>query len=353
MAGSPALRVVHVVCSDQFAGVERSVLLSTRAMIERGHRVTVIGGESVAMAEPLAGLGVPWRPATSMLAAAGELWRHGRVDVVHAHMTSAETAAVLSRVRNRGRLVVTRHFGQRRGLTPLGGLAARVINRVPHTEISISRYVQSTIGVPSTIVHHGVENASAVDHLRSKQVVVIQRLETEKATNVAIRAWSRAGLADDGWELVIAGDGSDRAVLQSLADAEGVAGSVRFLGHVRDVQVLRKSAAIQLATPPHEHFGLSVLEAMAVGLPVVASDGGAHPELLGDDYPMLYPPNDVDAAACRLRELAGDAAQRRTLGATLRRRQQERFSLPAHGRALEALYFRALGTLSVVATHDR
>ena len=76
---------------------------------------------------------------------------------------------------------------------------------------------------------------------------------------------------------------------------------------------------------------------MAVGLPVVAADGGAHRELLGpDQVPLLFAIGDVDAAAERLRGLADDGELRRRVGRTLRARQQEQFSLAAHGEALEA-----------------
>ena len=301
------------------------------------------------MEEPLSRLGVPWWPAATTLGAARKLWRQGKVDIVHAHMTAAESAALPNRLRNGGRLVVTRHFGQRRGLTALGGLAARVINKMPHTEVAISRYVQSTIGVPSKVVHHGIDDAPAVDPSRSKVVLVIQRLEVEKRTSIALRAWRLAGLASDGWQLIVAGDGTDRAALESLARAEGIASSVRFLGHVWDVDGLRGDAAIQVASPPSEHFGLSVLEAMARGLPVVACDGGAHRELVGESYPMLFPLGDVAAAAACLQSLAINPSMRSSLGRELRRRQQEHFSLRAHGEALEAVYLDALGRTSVSA----
>ncbi len=256
-------------------------------------------------------------------------------------MTAAEWAAVMARRRTGGALVMTRHFAQRRGRTVRGRLASAVIDRVAHHELAISKFVAGAVASES-VVYHGIDDRPPA-LTEGKRVVVIQRLEPEKGTDLAVRAWARSGLGDEGWELVLAGDGSERSALESIARSTGVAGSVTFLGRVEDVDQLRATAAMQFATPANEHFGLSVLEAMAVGLPVVAADGGAHRELLGSDQaPLLFAIGDVDAAAQRLRALAGDSELRRRVGRALRARQQERFSLDAHGEALEAAYRAAI-----------
>lgn len=332
---------MHVVCTDNFAGAERSVVLSSRAIADRGHRVTVIGGEAATMRRLLEGSGVDWRPGATIPAGIRALASVGRADIVHAHMTAAELAAVAARPFHRGRLVVTRHFAQHRGLSPVGHLAAAVVNHTQRTEIAISAFVAERLECPSTIVHHGIEDRPAVVG-DGRTVVVVQRLEAEKHTGVAIRAWKASGLGGEGWRLQIAGDGAERAALQALATGEGVRSSVDFLGRVDDVDALRAGAALQLATPPTEHFGLSVLEAMAVGLPVIAADGGAHRELLGDEDAALFAVGSVGAAAAVLRALALDPVARQGLGQRLQARQRERFSLAAHGEALERVYRSAV-----------
>jgi glycosyltransferase involved in cell wall biosynthesis len=105
--------------------------------------------------------------------------------------------------------------------------------------------------------------------------------------------------------LVIAGEGPEREVLQERAgDAE-----VRFVGHVDDAELatLRAGAAIALVpSRSAETFGLAAAEAMAAGLPVVASRVGALAELL--DEQSLVPPGDVSALALAIGRLAGDRA---------------------------------------------
>ncbi len=94
MNGGRRLRVVHVVASGLFAGVERSITLSAKALSQLGHEVTVIGGAEEPMHHHLDGLDVTWLPAATKLQAIRQLWRVGRVDIVHAHMTNAELAAI-------------------------------------------------------------------------------------------------------------------------------------------------------------------------------------------------------------------------------------------------------------------
>lgn len=317
------------------------MLLSTRALVERGHDVSVVGGEREQMTAVLSELGVSWSAAASFRDVVRELRRLGRADIVHAHMTAAECAAIVSRHVNGGALVMTRHFAQRRGRSLPGRLAAVLIDRVRHTDLAISQFVADTVG-STHVVYHGIDDRPAISG-QSRRIAIIQRLEPEKDTAFALRAWERSGLGDEGWELVVAGDGSERAQLEALAKGGGSAPSVRFLGRVDDVDALRATAVLQLAPPRNEHFGLSVLEAMAVGLPVLAADSGAHRELIGSDHPELFfGPGDAGDAARRMRELVSNEHLRAQLGSELRHRQQERFSLAAHGRALEDAYRLAI-----------
>jgi glycosyltransferase involved in cell wall biosynthesis len=90
--------------------------------------------------------------------------------------------------------------------------------------------------------------------------------------------------------------------------------------------------------PGHlDGFGLSVVEAMAHGVPVVAARAGGHLETLADEG-LLFPPGDPAAAARELVRLQEDPSFRRSVGSALRRRQRDLFSLPRHVDRLEAVY---------------
>lgn len=335
------LKIVHVVVTDQFAGVERSVVLSCRALANLGHDVTVIGGDASTMAFHLQGSSVDWLPARNVSQAVRRLSSLGRQDVVHAHMTKAEVAVVLARRVNRGEFFLTRHFAQHRGLGRGGALARQLVQRATRHEISISRFVADAIECPSTVIYHGIETFGATAAVE-KRVVVIQRLEEEKDTQLALRAWRLSRLAEDGWTLALAGDGGERPALEALARTLHIQDSVEFLGRVKDVDSVRARASIQLAPPTGEHFGLSVLEAMACGLPLVLSRSGAHPELVGEPECGFFEPRSPEDAALVLRRVASDAGLRARLASYLRLRQQVEFSIDRHVASLVDLYTTAV-----------
>ncbi len=130
--------------------------------------------------------------------------------------------------------------------------------------------------------------------------LVVARLAPEKGVDVAIDACRLAGMS-----LVVAGDGPERAALERRAgDAD-----VRFVGHVDDRELAELRAGAALALVPSrsaETFGLAAAEAMAAGLPVVASAVGALSELVEPD--ALVAPGDAGALAAAIARVAGDAA---------------------------------------------
>lgn len=156
-----------------------------------------------------------------------------------------------------------------------------------------------------------VPAASVEPALQRSYALVVSRLSVEKGVDVAIEACRIAGLP-----LVIAGDGPERDAL-----TRGARGAdVRFLGRVEDEQLerLRQGASIALApSRSAETFGAAVAEAMAAGLPVVASDVGALGELL--PRRALVPAGAAPALAEAIGHLVGDRASgeenRRRIGA--------------------------------------
>lgn len=339
-----ALRIVHAIRSGAFAGVEQFVLRLAIRQAQDGHDVHVIGGEAARMGPPLREHGASFASATRTLETARAVAREaGDADVVNAHMTAADAAAVLALIprRRRPALVSTRHFTSRRGRflgVPIDLLVARRID----AEIAISRAVADATGLPSTVVHSGVAAVDDDDSVaRSRTVLMAQRLEAEKRTDLGIRAFARSGLADEGWTLEIAGDGAQRALLEDLAAQLGV--DARFLGFRDDLATRYRTAGLLLAPCTVEGLGLAIIEAMATGLPVVAADAGGHRDLLdGLDPRAMYSPHDVDAAARSLRSLGGDAVGRAALGAAGRARQRTAFSIRSQATGTEAVYRAAI-----------
>jgi glycosyltransferase involved in cell wall biosynthesis len=271
------------------------------------------------------------------------LRRYARqVDVINTHMTAAEVgtiAALAVAPGLRPPVVATRHFAKARGrLGPLP-IDALVRRRI-RAEISISEAVAAAIERPSTVVHTGIPSRPEIDPgVRERTVLIAQRLQPEKRTHVGVRAFAASGLAAEGWTLDVAGIGPERHSLEELADELGVAPSVRFTGYRTDLPEVMEHAGLLLAPCPVEGLGLTLLEAMASGLPPVAADAAGHVEVLqGLDPRSRFAPNDVGAAARSLRSLAGDPAGRSALGTAARQRQRAHFSLRAQADATEAVY---------------
>lgn len=335
------MRVLHVVCTDAFAGVERHVAQLAAVEQEKGHDVEVIGGDPRLMTSAIGHPRVRHSAVATVLDAARWLNANPDHDVVNVHMTAAEAAAALAPRARRVPVVATRHFAQRRGSRVLTRPLAKVVARHIRAQISVSHFIASRIDGPSTVVHSGVLTAaSAVPAAeRTPAILVAQRLEPEKRTHVALEAFAASRVAGTGWRLLLAGEGSLRPVLERQARALGVAEQVDFLGHRPDVGELMTTAGIFLAPRPDEGYGLSVLEAMAAGLPVVAAAGGGHLETVGSVAgAALFGPGDVEEAARHLSRLAADPSARDQYGRALQEAQRTDFTLRAQQAATEAVY---------------
>jgi glycosyltransferase involved in cell wall biosynthesis len=338
-AGHQPLTVVHVVVTNAFAGVERYVCQVVNELAARGHRVTTIGGDSERMRTEL-DEDVSSRSADSLLAAAMALARFGRPDIVHVHMTSAEGAAWLAHPWQRAPRVATRHFARHRGSSAINRVLSRITSRGIARDIAISRFVADSIGTPSVLIPNGVPDRPQAP-LESPVVLMLQRLNSEKAPDVGIRAWSASGLGHNGWRLLVAGGGLQGSLAQ-LAHDLGIGDSVEFLGQVTATDDLLARASILVAPAPEEPFGLSVVEAMAHGIPVVGAPGGAPHETVADRG-VLFTSDDPKAAGEALAELGASRPMRLRMGHDLRLRQQEMYSLSTHVDRLEALYDDLVG----------
>lgn len=321
-----ALHVVHLVCSTAFAGVERYVLTTARAL-SADARVTVIGGDPAEFPRAL-GPEIAWLPGRSRAEAWRSLRRLPRVDVLNTHMTDADVIGAFAR-RAGTALVSTRHFAAARGGSRASRAVAAPAGRRFDAQISISHFVAGHIETPSTVIHSGVASASVADAAaREPVVLVMQRHEPEKQTEVAVRAWAASHGPAQGWRLRIGGDGSQRTELERLARELQIAASVDFIGFVADPAVEYRRAGILMAPTPREGLGLTVLEAMAHGLPVVASRGGGHIETAGAvARAELFEPGDVAAAAAALDRLMMSERQREEYGRALRARQRAEFTI--------------------------
>jgi glycosyltransferase involved in cell wall biosynthesis len=174
-------------------------------------------------------------------------------------------------------------------------------------------------------------------------VGVVARLEPEKGHPTLLEAWPAVRTAVPDARLLIVGEGSQRELLEvqaaSLGLLDGAAPAVVFTGRRDDVPAV--TAALDVAVLPsyREAQGLSILEAMALSRPVVASAVGGIPEMIDDGRTgLLVPPKDAAALAGALTRLLRDPVEAERLGRAGHDLVHERFCVEQMVRAVETIY---------------
>jgi N-acetyl-alpha-D-glucosaminyl L-malate synthase BshA len=153
-------------------------------------------------------------------------------------------------------------------------------------------------------------------------------------------------LAEIPARLLLVGDGPDRALAERLCREKNICDRVHFLGNVTAVETLLPACDLLLLTSDRESFGLSALEAMACGVPVVGTDAGGLPEVVENGATgYLRPIGDVDGMSADALAILADPERRRQFAAAARRRAVEEF--PEERAVLRYLdvYERALASL--------
>jgi len=161
-------------------------------------------------------------------------------------------------------------------------------------------------------------------------------------------------------QALIVGGGRREDEIKVLAAGLGLAAQAHFLGQRQDVPDLLQAMDIFVLPSYSEGVSLALLEAMAAGLPVIATAVGGTPEVVTDGVTgLLIPPRDAAALAGALERLLGDPAGARQLGENARRHVREHFSLERLGREINEIYqelvtkkFRAGGQIQESGTGD-
>ncbi|MEM0338009.1 MAG: glycosyltransferase [Candidatus Caldarchaeum sp.] len=177
--------------------------------------------------------------------------------------------------------------------------------------------------------------------LEGREAVVIAhvgRFMEQKNHSLLLRSFAHVR-SETPVYLWLVGDGELRPAMEQLAQELGVADRVRFWGIRSDVADILNAADIFVLPSKWEGNPLSVMEAMATGLPVVATAVGGVPELVEEGVSGFLTPNeDADAFTNALQRLVDNAELRRRMGEAALRRAREKFDIRHTVRAYEALY---------------
>jgi glycosyltransferase involved in cell wall biosynthesis len=274
-----------------------------------------------------------------------------RADIVHTHLVHADVYGGLA-ARLRGmRLVSTKHNDDPFRVGPFRfverGLS-RLTDRIVTITDALHRFTVDRVGVPEDkveTIHYGLDNVPDAWGVNlsddvpegARVLLAVARLTDQKGIDVAIRALAELPVDT---VLVVLGEGPERPALLRLARELGVEARVFLLGRVPDVAAWLGRATVLVHPARWEGFGLGVLEAMLAGLPVVATNVSALPELVVDgETGLLVPPGDVRALV-RAIELA---LERPEFGAAGLARAHANFSVARMADRTAAVYSSILG----------
>ncbi len=173
----------------------------------------------------------------------------------------------------------------------------------------------------------------------SRIVVAVGRFSPEKGIDILLEAFSLLLRQMDSVHLFLVGDGQERPALEGQALRLGVAKNVHFVGYSQTPGDFVAEADVLVLTSRSEGIPNAVLEAMAMGKPVVATKVGGVPEIIEDDVSgRLVPPGRPDLIASALAEVLADEPLRHRLGAGGRKKVMEAFSIQARVAKVLTLY---------------
>lgn len=375
--GAPAgaLRILLVV--DGFypstGGSEMQVRLLARAFTAAGHHVEIVAPQldtTMATSERLDGIEVT-RIAYPHVRIVGALWlcvcfaawlwrRRNRIDAIHVHMAK-NLAAVAGLMRPYMRPTLTIKISGAWEFSggildpklrdkPLYRLYNAGVRRAD-TMQCISAYTRQRLADTGYPPERLRLIANAVDLARfapaeqpqpraggRAHVAFVGRIEPVKGLVDLLAAWSRYGLAAKA-RLTIAGYGTQKEALIEAARSSGILDSVDFPGEIHDVPALLRTADLYVQCSYEEGLANSVLEAMAMGLPIVATRISGNVDVVADnDNGLLVPPGDPEALGAALQRLIDDPALAAAMGKRSRVLVEQRFGIPAITAQLEAAY---------------
>lgn len=352
------IRVCHVSLTLKTGGLERIL-----ADLARHHDPSVCELSFVALrdvgrfADEISDAGCPvWKvPATSRWGQIRTLarWLRARqIDVVHTHNTYPHLyATIAARMAGVPVVVQTRH-GQRAGHGWKSRILYRAATLLADRVVSVSddaaRLCLQADGLPARKVEriwNGIDLTNFAYHgpVDDPIAVSVGRLSPEKDFPTLLHAMAAAVGNVPELRLLIVGDGPERSRLEQLVGELKLSNSVQLLGERHDVPEILETAAFYVSSSVTEGISLTLLEAMAVGLPVVATDAGGNPEIVvpgvtGD----IVPTGNVAALAEAITRMAQRPQTWKRLGAAGRQRVCDHFDVRRMSRDYEALYLRLL-----------
>lgn len=351
---------------ELFGGVERHVLGLISGLAARGVSTLLILFHDSELAAQARGQGI--EPiilsdrnrsvfATSQQLA--QLFRQRNIHVVHVHGYKATVFCALARRWFSFAMIKTEHgLPEPTVAGPIRALRNRLYSisdcaatRIAHATVCYvtdglrKHHAQAHSRLSTVVIPNGVANMDRHQFPRPQELredwfnlVVVGRLDLVKGHHLAIEAIAAGNISRD-IHLHIVGDGPRETELLALAESLSIASRTHILGFRRNIFDYIAHCDALLMPSLHEGLPYTLLEAMALGIPIVASRVGGLAEVIQDESTgLLVPPQHAEALAhaiCRLHE---KPVLRSQLGSQARRLQQAKYSLEAMTARYLAIY---------------
>lgn len=342
-------------------GAEKQLLLMSTSLIERGHRVSVVTFEEGGhYSDDLCRRGAALHVVPSGAGRLGRLRelrrlvRAERPDVLQAAhtwlnpyvwgATVGSGCRPIGAVRSDGTMEVTQNPVWGRLCLTVPGTAivnsAAAQRRLEAFSFGRNRFVHVVPNAIRLSTEESHPSSATEDAADVVTVLTVANVTPAKRLDVLVDAFGRAQRdASAPLQLWIAGDGPELEATEMRVRTAGLEDVVAFLGRRDDVQELMSCASIYALSSDHEGFPNTVLEAMTVGLPVVATDAGAVPDVVADGRTgYVVPRGDAAAFARALVALADDPKRRTAFGRAARDRVVAEFSASELAVRLEKVY---------------
>jgi glycosyltransferase involved in cell wall biosynthesis len=359
------VRVLQLVLSLKPGGTERLVVELVRRLNPEIPMAVCCLDEPGAWASELATDGVAvdalgrrdgFHPSLGRLVARAARRHHAAI--IHCHHYSPLVYGSLASLLRPGTRVVFTEHGRLSDAAP--SRKRRVANalfaRIPKASFAVSGDLREHLIAEGFapdrlgVIYNGIDvgpaprdadRASARSRLSldARELVVgtIARLDPVKDLGTLIRAVAEVALARP-ITLLVVGDGPERAALERVASELACGTRVRFVGHRDDARAWLPGCDVYANSSISEGVSLTLLEAMAAGLPIVATRVGGTPEVVDDSCARLVEARSPGRLAEALAGLARDPEGRRRLGAAARARVVERFTLDRMVREYRDVY---------------
>ncbi|HEY6120925.1 MAG TPA: glycosyltransferase family 4 protein [Pyrinomonadaceae bacterium] len=362
------MKILQISSAQAFGGGERHLADLSNELVRRGHDVYAVLRPRSPLLSRLTQLAqdhikiMPLSNALDVKSAnslAGFV-KQKQIQIVHAHMARDYSIAAYAARRNQAtRLIVTRHvlFKLNRLHRATLARAARVIA----VSEAVARELRTQDLLPPSrisVVHNGVDVEALAGALTTREEVrrklnvnersllvgTIGQLNPNKGHEDLVRAMAQIVKSVPLVDLVIAGaDPSSNSAtatsLKRLSTDLGLENRVRFLGEIENSISLLPAFDVFVSASHTESFGLAMVEAMACGLPLVAtSTDGANEVIAENQTGFIVPIGDHEALAASIITLANDAQLRVKMGRSGQLRARECFGLKRMVDAIEEIY---------------